>query len=75
MDVVVKGEKVVAGDCVLLSCSHSASSLQVRDVDGCQIKLDGKVSSVEGEWCKVLVKVEERGRPMAMLMTTRVSCV
>ena len=75
MDVVVKGEKVVAGDCVLLSCSDSASIWQVSDVDGCQIRLDGKAISVEGEWCKVLVKVEELGRPMAMLMKTRDSCV
>ena len=51
MDVVVKGEKVVAGDCVLLSCSDSASIWQVSDVDGCQIRLDGKAISVEGEWC------------------------
>ena len=51
MDVVVKGEKVVVGDCVLLSCSDSASIWQVSDVDGCQIRLDGKAISVEGEWC------------------------
>ena len=74
MDVVVK-EGIVVGDCVLLSCGDSAQLLKVSDLDGCQIRLDGKVSSVDGGWCKVLVKVEERGRPIAVSMATRVSSV
>ena len=74
MDSVVK-EGIVAGDCVLLSCKDSASILKVMDVDGCQIRLDGKVSSVEGEWCRVLVDVVERGRQVPMLITTRLKAV
>lgn len=74
MEVVVK-EGIVAGDCVLLNCKDSADILKVQDVDGCQIRLDGKVSSVEGEWCRVLVDVEERGRQVPMLMTTRLKAV
>ena len=74
MDVVVKDE-IVVGDSVLLSYADSAQVMKVQDVDGCQIRLDGKVSSIEGEWCKVLVKVEERGRPIAVSMATRVSSV
>ena len=58
MDVVVKDE-IVVGDSVLLSYADSAQVLKVQDVDGCQIRLDGKVSSIEGEWCKVLVRLEE----------------
>ena len=58
MDVVVK-DGIVAGDCVLLSYADSAQVLRVQDVDGCQIRLDGKVKSVEGGWCKVLVSLEE----------------
>ena len=72
MDVVVKGEKVIAGDCVLLSCRDSAELLRVQDVDGCQIRLDGEVKSVEGEWCQVFVKCEVLGgRDGAYLVRTR----
>ena len=71
MDVVVKGERAVVGDCVLLSCGDSERIMRVRDVDGCQIRLDGEVKSVEGNWCKVLVQVEERGRITYSLMHTR----
>ena len=72
MDVVVKGEKVIAGDCVLLSCRDSAGLLRVQDVDGCQIRIDGVVRSVEGEWCQVLVKCEVlRRRDGAYLVKTR----
>ena len=72
MDVVVKGEKVIAGDCVLLSCRDSAGLLRVQDVDGCQIRLDGEVKSVEGEWCQVFVKCEVLGRrDGAYLVKTR----
>ena len=71
MDVVVKGEKVIAGDCVLLSCRDSAGLLRVQDVDGCQIRLDGVVKSVEREWRKVLVEPEKRGRITYSLMHTR----
>ena len=74
MNVVVK-DGIVVGDCVLLNCRDSADILKVQDVDGCQIRLDGKVSSVDGGWCKVLVKVEESGRPVAVSMATRVSSV
>ena len=47
MDVVVK-DGIVVGDCVLLNCRDRAAILKVQDVDGCQIKLDGEVSSVDG---------------------------
>ena len=43
MDVVVKGERAVVGDCVLLSCGDSERMMRVRDVDGCQIRLNGVV--------------------------------
>ena len=65
------GEKVIADDCVLLSCRNSARLLRVQDVDRCQIRLDGEVKSVERDWCKVLVQVEERGRITYSLMHTR----
>ena len=72
MNVVVKGEKVIAGDCVMLSCRASAGLLRVQDVDGCQIRLDGEVRSVEGEWCQVFVKCEVLGRrDGAYLVKTR----
>ena len=72
MNVVVKGEKVIAGDCVMLSCRASAGLLRVKDVDGCQIRLDGEVRSVEGEWCQVFVKCEVLGRrDGAYLVKTR----
>ena len=58
MDVVVKAG-IIAGDCVLLSCGDSGRILKVSDVDGCQIRLDGEVKSVKGDWCKVLVRLEE----------------
>ena len=61
MDVVVKGERAVVGDYVLLSCGDSERILRVRDVDGCQIRLDGVVKSVERDWCKVLVQAEGCG--------------
>ena len=56
------GEKVIADDCVLLSCRNSARLLRVQDVDRCQIRLDGEVNNVELEWCQVLVKFEVLGR-------------
>ena len=56
------GGKVIADDCVLLSCRNSARLLRVQDVDRCQIRLDGEVNSVEFEWCQVLVKFEVLGR-------------
>ncbi|KZR82253.1 hypothetical protein [Synechococcus sp. MIT S9504] len=59
MDIVVKGERAVVGDCVLLSCGDSERSMSVHDVDGCQIRLDGEVKSIERDWCKVLVQAEE----------------
>ena len=68
MDVVVKGERAVVGDCVLLSCGDSERIMRVRDVDGCQIRLDGVVKSVEGNWCNVLVKCEQLGRLNAVVM-------
>ena len=58
MDVVVKGERSVAGDCVLMTCGDSKRITRVRDEDGCQIRLNGVVKSVEGNWCNVLVKYE-----------------
>ena len=79
MDVVVK-EGIVVGDCVLLSCGDSASILEVRDVDGCQIRLDGEVTSVDGEWCKVRVQIESRHGRFGMqaittVLTTRLKTV
>ncbi|ABB34330.1 hypothetical protein Syncc9605_0556 [Synechococcus sp. CC9605] len=79
MDVVVK-EGIVAGDCVLLSCGDSAQLLKVSDVDGCQIQLDGEVTSVDGEWCKVRVQLESKhgifGRqPITTVLTTRLKTV
>ena len=71
MDVVVKGERAVAGDCVLLGCGDSERIMRARDVDGSQIRLDGVVKSVERDWCKVLVQAEERGRITYSLMHTR----
>ena len=56
------GGKVIADDCVLLSCRNSARLLRVQDVDRCQIRLDGEVNSVELKWCQVLVKFEVLGR-------------
>ena len=75
MDVVVK-DGIVVGDCVLLNCSDSAGILKARDVDGCQIRLDGEVKSVNGDWCKVLVRLEEnRGvfgvHPMSVMLNTK----
>ena len=79
MDVVVKNE-IVVGDCVLLSCRDSAQLLKVSDVDGCQIRLDGEVTSVEGEWCKVRVQLESKRsrfgmRPITTVLTTRLKTV
>jgi len=34
----------------------------VRDVDGCQIQLNGEDKSIEGQWCSVMVKYEQLGR-------------
>ena len=49
--------------------------MKVSDVDGCQIRLDGEVRRIEGEWCEVLVRMEgKRGfliQPMIMALTTR----
>ena len=75
MDVVVKGLRAVVGDCVLLSCGDSERIMRVRDVDGSQIRLDGVMKSVEGDWCKVLVQAEERGRITYSLMHTRLGDV
>ena len=48
MDIVSKGERAVVGDCVLMSCGDGERIMRVRDVDGCQIRLDGAAKSVEG---------------------------
>ena len=71
MDVVIKCERAVVGDCVLLSCGDSERIMKVRDVDGCQIRFDGMVKSFERDWCKVLVQVEADGRITYSLMHTR----
>ena len=68
--------EVVVGDAVMLNCRDSAGILRVQDVDGCQVRLDGEVTSVEGDWCKVLVRLEEkRGlfgiQPMSVMLQTR----
>ena len=73
MDIVVKNE-IVVGDLVLLSCGDSC------DLDGCQIRLDGEVKSVQGGWCQVLVQVEEnRGllgiQPVSVMLHTRLKAV
>ena len=74
MEVVVK-DGIVVGDAVMLSCGVSAELMKVSDVDCCQIRLDGEVRRIEGEWCEVLVRMEgKRGfliQPMIMALTTR----
>ena len=70
MNVVIKDE-IIVGDYVLLNCADSARVLAVRDVDGCQIRLDGIVRSIEGEWCRVLIEIVERGRDGSTVMRTR----
>ena len=52
------------GDCVLLSCRDSAALIEVRDLEGLQIRLDGVVRSVRGEWCCVAVELEGSQRPI-----------
>ena len=75
MEVVVKNE-IVIGNYVLLNCADSARILRVRDVEGCQIQLDGEVKSIEGQWCSVLVKCEQLGRlDAAVMFKTRLSRV
>ena len=71
MDLTVKGSKVIEGDCVLLSCSDSAGILKIHDFDGCQIRFDAVVKGIEGEWCSVLVKAEVRGRPLTVMLKTK----
>ena len=58
----------------------SAQLLKVSDVDGCQIRLDGEVTSVDGEWCKVRVQLESRHgkfglQPITTVLTTRLKTV
>lgn len=72
MNVVIKDE-IIIGDSVLLNCSDSAQVLAVRDVDGCQVRLDGIVKSIEGEWCRVLIEIMERGRSVFVMMHTRLN--
>ena len=72
---VVEKDGIVVGDAVMLSCGVSAELMKVSDVDCCQIRLDGEVRRIEGEWCEVLVRMEgKRGfliQPMIMALTTR----
>ena len=75
MDLTVKGSKVIEGDCVLLSCSDSAEVMKIHDFDGCQIRFDGVVKSVEGEWCSVMVMAEGRGRPISVMLKTKLKDV
>ena len=70
MNVVIKDE-IIVGDSVLLNCADSARVLAVRDVDGCQIRLDGIVKSIESEWCRVLIEIMECGRGGSTVMHTR----
>ena len=70
MNVVIKDE-IIVGDSVLLNCADSARVFAVRDNDGCQIRLDGIVKSIEGEWCRVLIEIVERGRGGNTVMRTR----
>ena len=73
MEVVVKDE-IVVGDYVLLNCADSERILRVRDIEGCQIQLDGEIKSIEGRWCSVLVKCEQLGRlDAAVMFKTRLS--
>jgi len=75
MEVAVKDE-IVVGDCVLLNCADSELLLRACDIEGCQIWLDGEVESIEGKWCSVLVKCEQLGRIVVMVMfKTRLSWV
>ena len=75
MDLTVKGSKIIEGDCVLLSCSDSAEIMSIHDFDGCQIRFDGVVKSVEGGCCRVLVMAEARGRPFSVLLKTKIKDV
>ena len=47
MGVVAENEKIIEGYCVLLSCRDSEVLLQVQDVNGCRIRLDDLVKSIE----------------------------
>ena len=67
MEVVVKDE-IVVGDYALLNCADSARVLRLRDVEGCQIQLDGEVKGIEGQWCGVLVNCEQLGSLNAAVM-------
>ena len=47
MDVVAEDEKIIESYCVLLSCRDSEALLNVQDVNGCRIRLDDLVKSIE----------------------------
>ena len=65
---------ITVGDSVLLSCSNSKKILKVSDVNGCQIRLDGEVQSIEGDWCSVLVRCEQgRMRCATVMFKARLS--
>ena len=71
-----EADKTRVGDCVLLSRDDSAQILKVNDIDGRQIRLDGTVITIAGDWCRVLITLERRSRqfnmpPVHISMQTR----
>ena len=75
MDLIVKGSKIIEGDYVLLSCRDSAGILKVHDFDGCQIRFNGVVKGIEGEWCSVMVMAEANARPISVMLKTNLKDV
>ena len=52
------------GDCVLLSCRDSAALIEVRDLEGLQIRLDGVVRRIAGDRCWVEVRLKGSQKPV-----------
>ena len=61
MVVVVKDE-IIVSDYVQLNSADSERISRVRDIEDCQIQLDGEVKSIDGKWYSVLVKCEHLAR-------------
>ena len=71
-----EADKIHVGDYVLLNRNDSAQILKINDIDGRQIRLDGTVTTIAGDWCKVLITLERRSRqfnmpPIHVSMQTR----
>ena len=71
MDFVVKGNRIVNGNCVLISCKDSGEIMRVRDADGCQIRLDGRVTDIADGWCRVHIKLMDRRGSNGIVLRTR----